>query len=67
MAQEIAAYQALAEEALGLRAKAIRFYATLQEKTAAGGHLTGADLQTLNEGAVAMLAQRCLLYTSRCV
>lgn len=61
MVQEIAAYQALAEEALGMRAQAIRFYQTLQEKTASGGHLSGADLQILNAGAVAMLAQREVL------
>lgn len=58
MVQEIVAYQALAEEALGLRAQAIRFYETLHEKTSAGSPLSGADLQTLNQGAVAMLAQR---------
>lgn len=61
MAQEIEAYQALAEEALGMRAEAIRFYQELQIKSAAGKPLSGADLKFLNEGAAALLSQRAAL------
>lgn len=58
MAGEIAAYQRLVEEALSLRAQAIRFHQGLQDKLTAGGHLSGEDLQILNAGATALLSQR---------
>lgn len=58
MAKELVAYQRLAEEALSMRAQAIRFHRELQEKTAAGRPLSGEDLQILNGGAAELLAQR---------
>lgn len=58
MGEEIFAYQRQAEEALSMRAEAIRLYRALQKKTGAGTPLSGADLQALDEGAVALLAQR---------
>ena len=61
MTSEIVGYQRLAEEALGMRAEAIRLYRTLQAKTSAGTPLTGADLKALDEGATALLAQRAAL------
>jgi uncharacterized protein YycO len=62
MTREIERYQALVEEALSLRAKAIRFHQKLQAKAAAGEPLTGMDLQLLSEGSAAMLAQREALF-----
>src|SRR4051812_8165488 len=62
MAREIERYQSLVEEALGLRARAIVFHQKLQEKSANRQPLNGLDLQTLNEGAIAMLAQRDALF-----
>lgn len=61
IAEEIVAYQRLAEAALGTRAEAIRLYKALQKKTASGTPLTGADLLSLDEGAMALLAQRAAL------
>jgi hypothetical protein len=58
MAREIQSYQSLVEEALSLRARAIVFHRKLQQKAVDREPLTGADLQSLNEGADAMLSQR---------
>lgn len=58
MAQEIERYQNLVEEALSLRAEAIRFHRTLQDKVDNREVLSGADLQMLREGTTTMLAQR---------
>ncbi len=54
---EIENFQRLSEEVLSLRAQAIRTYLELRERLDNGGHLTGADLHTLNAGAVKLLAQ----------
>lgn len=62
MRRELQAYQALAEEALSMRAKAIQLLAELQEKTDRGETLTGRDLLRLNQGASAMLEQRAALF-----
>lgn len=61
LADEIVAYQRQAEEALSMRAEAIRIYRSLQKKTEAGTPLSGADLLKIDEGAVALLAQRATL------
>jgi uncharacterized protein YycO len=61
MAHEIGRYQVLVEEALGMRAEAIRFHRRLQAKASNKEPLSGADLQILREGAVALLAQRQIL------
>lgn len=58
MARKIAAYQVLTEEALSLRAGAIDFLEVLKAKEARGQALTGKNLQTLNQGAAALLEQR---------
>jgi uncharacterized protein YycO len=62
MAREIERYQSLVEEALGLRARAIVFHQKLQQKAANREPLNGFDLQMLNEGSTAMLAQRDALF-----
>ena len=58
MAHEIERYEALVEEALGMRAEAIRFHRSLQAKASNKEPLSGADLQMLREGTAALLAQR---------
>jgi uncharacterized protein YycO len=58
MAHEIERYQVLVEEALGMRAEAIGFHRSLQTKASNKQPLSGADLQMLRKGAVALLAQR---------
>ncbi|HEY1288496.1 MAG TPA: YiiX/YebB-like N1pC/P60 family cysteine hydrolase [Xanthobacteraceae bacterium] len=58
MAHEIERYEALVEEALGMRAEAIRFHRSLQAKAGNKEPLSGADLQMLREGTAALLAQR---------
>lgn len=58
MANEIERYQSLVEEALSLRAEAIRFHHNLQEKTRNKEALSGSDLQTLRQGASILLTQR---------
>lgn len=62
---ELHAYQSLAEEALTMRAKAIRLKTELRDKLDRGETLSGRDLQRINQGAAEMLAQReALLETS---
>lgn len=61
MAGEIERYQSLVEEALSLRAEAIRFHRTLQDKAANKEPLSGIDLQVLNQGTNSLLAQRQVL------
>lgn len=58
MASEIERYQSLVEESLSLRAEAIGFHLKLQDKAIRKAPLSGVDLQVLNEGTTAMLAQR---------
>jgi len=58
MAHEIERYQAVVEEALGMRAEAIRFHRSLQAKASNKEPLSGADLRILREGTSALLAQR---------
>lgn len=55
---ELQDFLRLAEEALAFRAEAIRLYRELKEKSDARIPFSGADLQRLNEGATALLAQR---------
>lgn len=63
MAHEIEKFQLLVEEALSLRAEAIRFHQTLLGKMRNREPLSGLDLQVLNQGATAMLAQRAALFS----
>lgn len=56
--REIAAYQALSEEALSLRAQAIDFLEVLKARNEKGQALSGGDLKRLNQGAAALLEQR---------
>ena len=58
MQKEIDAYQSLAEEALAMRAIAIKVRADLHDKLARGETLSGHDLLYLNRGAEAMLNRR---------
>ncbi|ANQ83606.1 hypothetical protein dqs_0530 [Azoarcus olearius] len=58
MTQQLAAYQQLSEEALAMRAEAIRLFHALKARSARGEALSGADLQRLHAGAAALLAQR---------
>lgn len=55
---ELQDFLRLSEEALAFRAEAIRLYRELKEKSEAREPFSGADLQRLNEGATALLAQR---------
>jgi len=61
MEAEIQDYLRLAEEALSMRATAIRLHRELKAKTASGQPLSGQDLKQLNEGASLLLAQRSAL------
>lgn len=56
--REIDDYLRLSEEALSLRAQAIRFHQTLKERSARGAPLTGEDLKRLGDGTTQLLAQR---------
>lgn len=58
MASRIADYQALTEEVLSLRARAIDYLEVLKARDARGEALSGADLRRLNEGAASLLDQR---------
>ncbi len=51
-------HQILSEEVLSLRARAVDFLYSLQEKEARKEALSGGDLRRLNQGAAAMLALR---------
>ncbi len=62
MELELNAFTQLAEESLTMRSQAITLYATLQAKLERGEPLSGRDMQTLNEGAAALLAQRAELW-----
>ncbi|MBI2306162.1 MAG: Poxvirus G6 [Rhodocyclales bacterium] len=61
MEAELQDYLRLAEQALSFRAQAIQLYRELKTKSEAGEPLSGHDLKRLNEGAVALLAQRSAL------
>ena len=61
MQREIFAFQSLAEEALSMRARAIRLLKELREKQERKETLSGQDLLRLNAGATAMLDQRAAL------
>lgn len=58
MAERIKAYQALTEEALSLRERAIVFLDELKARDARRETLSGSDLKRLNQGAATLLAQR---------
>lgn len=62
MRRKIVAYQVLTEEALSLRAQAIRFLANLKEKQLFNEPLTGSDMQLLSAGAAELLTQRDRLW-----
>jgi len=62
MGREVLAYQGLVEEALSMRAQAIRLLGELRDKAERGEALSGRDLQRLNQGAAAMLEQRAALF-----
>ena len=61
MERELRDYLQLSEEALSMRATAIRLYYELEAKKKRGP-LRGQDLQRINEGAVALLEQRAHLF-----
>lgn len=61
MEKELLAYQELVEEALVMRAQAIRLVHSLREKVDRHEPLSGHDLQRLNRGATELLAQRAAL------
>lgn len=61
MREKIRAYQALVEEALSLRARAIDFIEELKAREGGQARLSGADLQRLNDGASRLIAQRTAL------
>lgn len=58
MSERLAAYQRLSEEALAMRAEAILLFRALNARAARREPLSGHDLQRLNAGAAALLAQR---------
>lgn len=58
MEREVDDYLRLSEEALSLRAQAIRFHQELKERAGNGSPLTGEDLKRLGEGTARLLAQR---------
>lgn len=58
MDERLAAYQRLSEEALAMRAEAIRLFHALDARGVRREPLSGHDLQRLNGGAAALLAQR---------
>lgn len=62
MQREVLAFQNLAEEALTMRARAIRLLDELRAKAEGGKPLSGQDLQRLNQGAAAMLDRRAALF-----
>ncbi len=62
MANKIAAYQVLSEEALSLRSEAITFLAHLKEKQRLDQPLLGSDMRLLSEGAAELLHQRRQLW-----
>jgi len=61
MEAELQDFLRLAEEALSMRAGAIRLYQDLKAKTSRGLPLSGEDLKRLNEGSASLLAQRSAL------
>lgn len=58
MQAKVAGYQALVEESLSLRARAIDFLERLNTREGRNNTLSGAQLQQLNDGAARLLAQR---------
>jgi len=62
MARKVAEFQALSEEALSLRARAITFLRYLEQKQHAGKPLLGADIRRLGEGAAELVTQRRQLW-----
>jgi hypothetical protein len=61
MERELQDYLRLSEEALSMRAMAIRLYYELEAKKKRGP-LSGWDLQRINEGTAALLKQRARLF-----
>lgn len=61
MAAALLDYVRLSEEALAMRAGAIRLHSELKTRIEAGQPLSGQDLKRLNEGAAQLLAQRSAL------
>lgn len=62
MDREVLAYQALAEEALSMRAQAIRVLTEVRARTGRGEPLSGKDLRDLNQSAARMLDLRAELF-----
>lgn len=62
MQVELNAFMQLAEESLTMRSQAITLYRSLENKIEHGEALSGRDMQTLNDGAAALLAQRAELW-----
>ncbi len=60
--RELLVYQALVEEALTMRASAIRLVHELREKLDRGEPLSGLDLKNLNQGGAELLQQRAALF-----
>lgn len=58
MANEVESFLSLSEEALSLRASALKFHQELKDKAARGIPRSGEDLRRLSEGATRMLEQR---------
>ncbi|MDR2092610.1 MAG: hypothetical protein LBP58_04755 [Azoarcus sp.] len=58
MEKELVSFLQLSEEALAMRAEAIRLYHALQARKNKGAPLSGEYLQTINEGAINLLKQR---------
>jgi uncharacterized protein YycO len=58
MERELVSFLQLSEEALAMRAEAIRLYHALRARKNQGAPLSGEDLQAINEGAVNLLRQR---------
>jgi uncharacterized protein YycO len=62
MAQEVQDYLQLSEQALSMRASAVRLFHELQAKKKQGVALNGQDLLRMNQGAANLLAQRAELF-----
>lgn len=60
--RELLVYQGLVEEALTMRANAIRLVHELREKLDRHEPLSGQDLKNLNQGGAELLAQRAALF-----
>lgn len=62
MERELLVFQGLAEEALAMRASAIRLVHELREKLDRHEPLSGLDLKNLNQGGAELLDQRAALF-----